>query len=93
MLTKQMDILTDQETESEQKQQYHWLVMQSLKYRKWILSVIKGDFSEYQVTELMSENVELIIQYADYLNKGLIGNLIDKKQAAILEQVKQQYLS
>lgn len=85
MLIKQMDISIDPEDS------LRWLVMQSLKYKKWILAVVPRDFSEYQVTELMSDNVELIIQYADYLNKGVIGSLIDDKKKAQLEQVRERY--
>ena len=68
-----------------------WLVMQSLKYKKWVLAVIRGDFSEYQVTDLMSENVELIIQYADYLNKGTVGSSIDSGKQDMLENVRAKY--
>ena len=85
MLTRQMDTLIDQEAS------LRWLVMQSLKYKKWILAVVPRDFSEYQVTDLMSDNVELIIQYADYLNKGIAGSLIDDRKKALLEETREIY--
>lgn len=75
----------------EKENNLRWLVMQSLKYKKWVLAVIRGDFSEYQVTDLMSDNVELIIQYADYLNKGTVGSSIDRKIRTLLEKVREQY--
>lgn len=86
MHTRQTDILTEP-----QEKNLRWLVMQSLKHKKWILAVICGDFSEYYVTELMSENVELIIQYADYLNKGIIGSAIDQKRRKILDTLRETY--
>ena len=77
--------------QEQQENDLRWLVMQSLKYKKWVLAVIRGDFSEYQVTELMSENVELIIQYADYLNKGTVGSSIDHRKREMLENVRERY--
>lgn len=71
----------------------HWLVMQSLKHKKWVLAVMRQNFAEYQVTELMSENVDKIIQYADYLNKGKVTSSLDGKSLAMLERLKEQYES
>lgn len=68
-----------------------WLVMQSLKHQKWVLAVVKGNFEEYHVTDLMSENVELIVQCADYLNRGIVGSGLDGRQIELLEQLKNEY--
>lgn len=68
-----------------------WLVMQSLKHQKWVLAVIKGAFEEYYVTDMMSENVELMIQCADYLNRGIIGSGLDAKRIDLLERLKDEY--
>ena len=56
-----------------------WLVMQS------------GTFEEYQVTDLMSENVDMIIQYADYLNHGRKGAALDNKSIDRLERMRDRY--
>ena len=68
-----------------------WLVMQSLTHRKWVLSVVRGTFEEYQVTDLMSENVDMIIQYADYLNHGRKGAALDNKSIDRLERMRDRY--
>lgn len=68
-----------------------WLVMQSLKYNKWVLAVMRQNFAEYQVTDLMSENVNKIIQYADYLNKGTVDATMDAKSLIMLDQLKEKY--
>lgn len=69
----------------------HWLVMQSLKHRKWVLAVIQGTFEEYYVTDIMSENVDLIIQCADYLNRGVAGSAIDNGRMAQLDRLREKY--
>ncbi|MDY3249608.1 MAG: hypothetical protein SOX32_04590 [Candidatus Choladocola sp.] len=66
----------------------HWLVMQSMKHKKWVLAVMWGNFSEYRVTDMMSENVDKVIQYADYLNRGAIGPSLDQRSIAALEKLK-----
>lgn len=68
-----------------------WCVMQSLKYKKWILAVMNPDFTEYEVTDVMSDYVEKIIQYADYLNTGKGETAIEKPVLGKLEQLKLQY--
>ena len=93
MHTERMAILTDQRPENSGDDGLRWLVMQSLKHGKWVLAVIHGDFSEYYVTDLMSERAELIVQYADYLNKGIVGNEIDRKRREMLEQLREKYRS
>ena len=93
MHTERMAILTDQRPENYGDDGLRWLVMQSLKHGKWVLAVIHGDFSEYYVTDLMSERAELIVQYADYLNKGIVGNEIDRKRREMLEQLREKYRS
>ena len=65
-----------------------WLVMQSMKHKKWVLAVMWGEFSEYRVTDMMSESVDKVIQYADYLNRGAIGPSLDQKSIAALEKLK-----
>ncbi len=83
MHTRQTDTLI--------REDLHWLVMQSLKHRKWILAVIRGDFTEYQVTDVMSENVDLMVQYADYLNNGKAGSSVDARCMAMLDSLKERY--
>lgn len=68
-----------------------WLVMQSLKYRKWVLAVMCRDFSEYEVTGFMSDNPHIIIQYADYLNKGKMSADLDHICREKLERIKSEY--
>lgn len=68
-----------------------WLVMQSLKHNKWVLAVMRGNFAEYRVTDLMSENVNKIIQYADYLNSGKADASMDRKSIVMLEKLKEEY--
>lgn len=68
-----------------------WLVMQSLKHNKWVLAVMRRNFAEYQVTDLMSENVNKIIQYADYLNSGKVDASMDRKSIVMLEKLKEEY--
>lgn len=46
----------------------YWLVMQSVKHRKWVLALVCAQTGEYQVTDLMSESVDKITLYANYLN-------------------------
>ena len=66
--------------------------MQSLKHQKWVLAVVRGDFTEYQVTDVMSGNVDVMVQYADYLNKGKIGPGLDSRSILMLETVRSKYI-
>lgn len=68
-----------------------WMVMQSLKHGKWVLAVVRGTFEEYRVTDLMSENVELMIQCADYLNRDKAGSALDAHYIQKLERLKSEY--
>lgn len=86
MHTKQTDILTDPA-----QNRLHWLVMQSLKHQKWVLAVVQEDFVDYQVTEMMSANVELMVQYADYLNKGVVSGSMDAACIDRLETLRKKY--
>lgn len=98
MHIRQTDILTDVSENSEKELQnsgaesgLRWLVMQSLKERKWILAVMCRDFSEYEVTGFMSDNPCIVIQYADYLNKGTCGTEMDSACREKLERLKKEY--
>ena len=64
-----------------------WCVMQSVKHRKWILAVMSEDFAEYEVTDIMSDDVNRIVQYADYLN----GRIPDKSVLSRLDSMKEKY--
>lgn len=86
MHTRQTDISTDRNGDD-----LHWLVMQSLKHQKWVLAVVHGDFADYQVTDVMSANVDLMVQYADYLNKGKIGGSVDAGCRERLERLRDKY--
>ncbi len=92
-----MDILTEnekkgiQEASREESAAVRWLVMQSVKHQKWVLSVIRGTFEEYYVTDMMSENVDLMVQCADYLNRGIKGSGLDVRQIELLDQLKNKY--
>lgn len=79
------------ETSGESRIGIRWLVMQSLKHQKWVLAVIKGTFEEYYVTDMMSENVELMVQCADYLNRGITGSGLDARRIELLERLKEKY--
>lgn len=69
-----------------------WCVMQSMKYRKWILTVMSEDFTEYEVTDIMSDDVWRVVQYADYLNGKIPENIIkDKSMLSTLDSVKERY--
>lgn len=68
-----------------------WLVMQSLKHQKWVLAVVQGTFEEYRVTDMMSENVELMVQCADYLNRGIVGTGLDQGHIRKLEQLRDEH--
>lgn len=100
MHTGRMVTLTDRKGDRQMQENHelrrcddlHWLVMQSLKHQKWVLAVVKGDFAQYQVTDVMSANVDLMVQYADYLNKGKTGGSMDAKCQAMLEQLRERYL-
>lgn len=92
-----MDILIEREARDlpevsgEKSIGIRWLVMQSLKHQKWVLAVVKGTFEEYCVTDMMSENVELMVQCADYLNRGIVGCGLDPGRMDRLEQLRHQY--
>lgn len=77
--------------EQTQEDGLHWLVMQSLKHQKWVLAVVHDDFTDYQVTEVMSANVDLMVQYADYLNKGKVGSGMDARCLEMLERLRELY--
>lgn len=66
-------------------------VMQSLKHSKWVLAAVRGTFESYQVTDVMSANVELMIQYARYLNEGAVSAGMEQRQITMLDQLKQKY--
>lgn len=68
-----------------------WLVMQSLRHQKWVLAVVRGTFEEYCVTDVMSENVDLMVQCAAYLNRGVVGSGLDAVYVEKLERLKAQY--
>lgn len=68
-----------------------WCVMQSMKYKKWILAVMNNDSTAYEVTDVMSDNVEKIIQYADYLNLVNSGKEIEAGMLERLEQLRMCY--
>lgn len=68
-----------------------WCVMQSMRYKKWILAVVNEDFTAYEVTDVMSDYVEQIIQYADYLNLGREAVGLDPKMKELLDAKKRQY--
>lgn len=65
-----------------------WCVMQSLKYNKWVLAVMNDDATGYEVTSVMSDYVEKIIQYADYLNLGKGEAKLDAKELEKLEKLR-----
>lgn len=68
----------------------HWCVMQSLKYNKWVLAVMNDDATGYEVTSVMSDYVEKVIQYADYLNLGKGAAKLDAKELQRLEELRQE---
>ena len=70
----------------------HFHVMQSLKHNKWVLVAVKGTFEEYQVTDVMSSNVELLVQYAKYLNEGISSAGLEQRQRDMLDQLKTKYM-
>lgn len=65
--------------------------MQSLKHNKWVLAAVKGIFEEYRVTDVMSSNVELMVQYAKYLNEGVRSAIMEQRQIDMLDQLKLKY--
>lgn len=69
----------------------HFHVMQSLRHNKWVLAAVTGNFESYQVTDVMSSNVELMVQYAQYLNEGRRSSGLDDQQTALLDQLKTKY--
>lgn len=71
--------------------QVHFHVMQSLRHNKWVLAAVTGNFESYQVTDVMSSNVELMVQYAQYLNEGRRSSVLDDRQIALLDQLKIKY--
>lgn len=69
-----------------------WCVMQSMKYRKWILTVMSEDFSEYEVMDIMSDDVWRLVQYANYLNGKIPENKNkDKSMLSTLDSLKEKY--
>lgn len=76
---------------SEQSTRIHFHVMQSLKHNKWVLAAVKGTFEEYRVTDVMSANVELMVQYAKYLNEGVRSAIMEQRQIDMLDQLKLKY--
>ena len=80
-----------QESSREAGVAVRWLVMQSVKHQKWVLAVVRGTFEEYCVTDMMSENVELMVQCADYLNRGVVGSGLDARQIELLDKLKNMY--
>lgn len=68
-----------------------WCVMQSMKHKKWILAVMNNDSTAYEVTDVMSDNVKKIIQYADYLNLVNSGKGIEAGMLERLEQLRLCY--
>ena len=76
----------------EHRKPVHFHVMQSLKHNKWVLAAVKGTFEEYQVTDVMSSNVELLVQYAGYLNDGTISAGLEPRQIEMLNQLKIKYM-
>ena len=68
-----------------------WCVMQSMKYKKWILAVMNEDCTRYEVTDIMSDNPDQIVLYAEYMNEGKGENRIDSLTLARLEEFKKKY--
>ncbi|MGN0506289.1 MAG: hypothetical protein ACI4FZ_06990 [Lachnospiraceae bacterium] len=61
-----------------------------MKHKKWVLAVTKEDYSKYEVTDIMSESVEKILPYVDYLNRGLeTGIPADMRKQ--LDELKEAY--
>ncbi len=76
-----------------------WLVMQSTKHKKWVLALVCEQSGEYQVTDLMSENVNKVICYADYLNGKRMARAeetglpvgLKAAEVVLLDQTKKKY--
>lgn len=68
-----------------------WCVMQSMEYKKWILAVMSEDCTRYEVTDIMSDNPDKIVLYAEYLNEGKGEKRIDAKTLARLEAFREKY--
>lgn len=64
-----------------------WVVMQSMKYKKWVLAVMNESCTAYEVTEIMSENPEKIIQYAEYMNEGKWETKLDEQTKEMLNEL------
>lgn len=69
-----------------------WCVMQSMKYKKWILAVMNESCTAYEVTEVMSESAEKIILYTEYLNEGKGEAKLDGKTKELLDGLKAAYI-
>ena len=69
-----------------------WCVMQSMKHGKWVLAVMSDDFARYQVTDIMSDDVNRVVRYADYLNGKIPPERItDKSLLEKLDAMEERY--
>lgn len=68
-----------------------WCVMQSMKYKKWILAVMNDSLTSYEVTEVMSDSPEKIIMYTEYMNEGKGEKLLDMQTKAMLDGMLEKY--
>ncbi len=70
----------------------HWIPLQSMKSKKWLLCVLFDDCMTYDVTTIESDHVTEILHYAAYMNGG-VGDGMEAGMLKKLNRLKREYKS